>query len=540
LFDRIYEPFRFLCNSNTLIDEEVGLNWCALDMAGPTEQMKEALKKIAADGKYIMELDKPSVFALGDSAAQKKMDEWDKVMLEKKRKVLVPDPALGAEEQKVSVRKWLRDELYHSTDKTVTSTDELCKEALEAFAVEALKEIEKIAKDYLSGGKYSAGSADELMRRIMAGTCRVNDAAERMFGKSDQLKRATPGIHLSNVGAVVACESMKLFGANGKCSKLHPYVLEALMYMVTHDQGWYQSAHEATREESSLHTQLQRAERKNKALEQLEIKYEKALRYHKKKSDLPTTKAQLEALVKGLSGNQTTEAYKDQVRHRVLGNGWRDFNIAWSKNGVATPDAVLKQHLLDMYKKETKLKWPTDPPIPGSLCCEVPFVLGTPTDDRTQADEDKQQLGLSIAVKVNDPSYVSLKPKKKARSWQNAIPVVDQSLVGRVVEYCFSDNLWYEGLVLEVSNGTTAYAPLKNTGQKKAKKHGVRWVHIKFDLGGRPDSENWHHLRASHTYYNPKTDFPGGWRMGAIGETLEFSMVAEGRVGGGGGGGGGE
>jgi hypothetical protein len=54
---------------------------------------------------------------------------------------------------------------------------------------------------------------------------------------------------------------------------------------------------------------------------------------------------------------------------------------------------------------------------------------------------------------------VSLKPKKipstRARTWQRAIPAVDQGLMGRVISFYFDDLKWYEGEVLQVSDGMT-------------------------------------------------------------------------------------
>ena len=58
---------------------------------------------------------------------------------------------------------------------------------------------------------------------------------------------------------------------------------------------------------------------------------------------------------------------------------------------------------------------------------------------------------MAIAAKVNQPGYVSLKPKKNPKHtcthMQRAIPAVDQGLVGRLISYYFDDLQWYEGIV---------------------------------------------------------------------------------------------
>ena len=78
---------------------------------------------------------------------------------------------------------------------------------------------------------------------------------------------------------------------------------------------------------------------------------------------------------------------------------------------------------------------------------------------------------------------------------------------------------------MEVSDGVTVYKALTNKGQKRGRTYGARWAHIKYDNRGFPDSEDWHHLRATRHYYNPQTPTPGGWRLGEVGEAIDFETA---------------
>ena len=347
LYDKIFEAFQFLCNSDTLNGEKSGLAWCALDMAGPTQQLKAALEEMVKDGQYLMKLERANIFNLDDTKAQEQLDEWDELMLERTREVHVKEE-VAETERDVSVRRWLRDELYRSNDADVQKTDELCAEAMQCFAVTALAELKKIAKDYIDNGKYTPENATAFMREILVGTCRNNDPAKRLFGKCDEVVRSTPNLSLSNAGGVVACGELDVFGPEGEFSAMHPYVSESFMYMVTHDQVWYQAFHTLTKDQQELQTQLSRSENARVALIKIEVEYEERVRYHRQRDKIPTTAVQLDRATAQLSDNATCALYKNQVRFRTLGNGWKkeppailkgvfNFHIAWTCRGKLPP-----------------------------------------------------------------------------------------------------------------------------------------------------------------------------------------------------------
>ena len=95
-------------------------------------------------------------------------------------------------------------------------------------------------------------NATAFMREILVGTCRTNDPAERLLGKCDGLVRSTPNLSLSNAGRIGACGELDVFGLGGEFSVMHPFVSEAFMYMVTHDQVWYQAFHTLTKDQQEL------------------------------------------------------------------------------------------------------------------------------------------------------------------------------------------------------------------------------------------------------------------------------------------------
>ena len=106
LYDKIFEAFQFLCNSDTLNGEKSGLTLCALDIAGPTQQLKAALEEMVKDGQYLMKLKRVNIFKLDDTKAQEQLDEWDELMLERTREVHVKEK-VAETERDVSVRRWL-------------------------------------------------------------------------------------------------------------------------------------------------------------------------------------------------------------------------------------------------------------------------------------------------------------------------------------------------------------------------------------------------------------------------------------------------
>ena len=119
------------------------------------QQLKAALEEMVKDWQYLMKLKRANIFNLDDTKAQEQLDEWDELMLERTREVHVKEE-VAETERDVSVRRWLRDELYRSNDADVQKTDELCAEAMQCFAVTALAELKKIAKDYIDNGKYTS------------------------------------------------------------------------------------------------------------------------------------------------------------------------------------------------------------------------------------------------------------------------------------------------------------------------------------------------------------------------------------------------
>ena len=104
---------------------------------------------------------------------------------------------------------------------------------------------------------------------------------------------------------------------------MHPYVIEGLMYMVTHDQVWYQAFQTLSKEQQELHAQLQRSENARAALIKVEVDYEERVRYHKQRDKIPTTAAQLDRAAAQLSDTAKCVLHKSQVRFRTLGNGWK-------------------------------------------------------------------------------------------------------------------------------------------------------------------------------------------------------------------------
>ena len=91
-----------------------------------------------------------------------------------------------------------------------------------------------------------------------------------------------------------------------------------------------------------------------------------------------------------------------------------NFHFAWTYKGQITTNVELRKHILNMYHHEKKVPWPKEAPIPSTLIDTGKFVLGTITSNRVSHDEGMVEVGVAIAAKVNQPGYVSLKPKNKS------------------------------------------------------------------------------------------------------------------------------
>jgi hypothetical protein len=548
IFDKIFQQLRFLCNSNALLDGEAALEWGPLEMAEVTDQLEFALEKTKDNGRWLMERGQlkedgtreKGVFELDDEDAQEKLEQHDKHLLKRKMPVAVPTLASNSnwqgggsgkssskQKEKKSMLVELRCELYSPTDDTNIACTETVVELLEAFAVGALQELRKIGEDYLSSsnGKYAVGNPDTFMRSILAGKKRTNNAAERLFARSDRTKRSIPNIKLKTVGGMIACQSNNTFGPDGDISNLGVIEREGLLYMSHHDSHLHKAYNNLEEEVQHIRKQLNKSRIKQEKLERAEKAFASMMRY--RRMPVINTENKLAEAVKGKSEAGTRVVYKNQINIRRLGNCWGEkeiegfnFMCGFSSDGVDHSLEYLKLHLHEVFKKEKTITWPTDPPIPLQLLARALPKIGGSTKQRDGLEEITKEDGAAIMAKVMDPEY---KPKQRQRVWQQNAPEVTSDMVGRYVLYCFDVSKkktevvtkWFEGKVQDVAEPNQRYLGKGGKTEKGGRVYGPRWVYVVFDHDGHEDSEMWLHLR-ERGYYNPHAPRPGAWKLNAV------------------------
>ena len=159
------------------------------------------------------------------------------------------------------------------------------------------------------------------------------------------------------------------------------------------------------------------------------------------------------------------------IKIQVIGFGWSDLHMPWSRDGKHLSVHLLTTHLKKLLKAEKDRGIPEKPPtmLPGSK--DLP-VLGTKVPD-LKMFEDKQSAHKETFV-------TSAKEAQQERVDEGlddvceflqptTMPQVDRDLVGKRLDVCCKCLLeeggevlrWCQGEVLSVSNGDNIVKPGK-------------------------------------------------------------------------------
>jgi len=199
-------------------------------------------------------------------------------------------------------------------------------------------------------------------------------------------------------------------------------------------------------------------------LRKLKGEYLATLEFWEQREGRRVTMREVNSDLQRCSGDGKRIVYlKLAIEIRVVGFGWSDLALAWSKDGVQKGTKALKAALVGILEVERARGVPEDPPVP-SMHRKTLKQLGAPIGqfDELRAAGDVAQADFETAVAAERMHRGAAGRKQAA-----APPRVDESLVDARIEYAekvtFADKTstiyWISGVVLEVSDGETPRTP---------------------------------------------------------------------------------
>ena len=370
------------------------------------------------------------------------------------------------------------------------------------------------------------------------GKIAVNDPAESLFGSTTRQLQCFGRVSLGNAGGmgqVQANADMKRIIKDGKNTKgigekqglfhmLSQQMKNSLLIMAEQDR-------DKVRKYDATALEQQRAAKEKK--EQLLIKrgFEKAseayidgIYYYEMFNSQACwrTSAEVDRQIKKLkSKSAKLNGLKENIRMRVLGLGWKDLAIAWSKNGKECTVNQLLNHLKKIISQQRTRGIPEKPPVKLPERKVLP-TLGRKTailsriEDKYASQSEKfETAGQNLRVErelagIGD-RYSQMQPL--------SMPVVDKKLIGKRLDVCFKWNLeeggtelrWSQGEVVDVSDGSNILKPgARSACYKKGEAALIGWDKNK-------DTNEPSHISAQRllpSKWNPKNKHSeGAWRF---------------------------
>ena len=197
----------------------------------------------------------------------------------------------------------------------------------------------------------------------------------------------------------------------------------------------------------------------------------------------------IEEMTQGLkeltSKTARLEALKENIRIRVKGFGWKEFEIRWSEQGVAKTVDELAKHLKNIIIAEADMEFPKEPPINIPKRKKTPdlgdlttFAKNLDTKFLKDAETFKQE-AKQIKLTREDAGFGD----KYDEMQQRVPPTIDESFVGKRIDSLFefdSDDSeemirWCQGEVIEVCDGTWLKPYARTAKFKENEAVRVRW-----------------------------------------------------------------
>ena len=397
---KVIQPLRFFTNSKAV-------GFCAADMHKVMEPLFEFLGALESDGSMMMDVDL-DIFAdvgkdddaeNGDGPVRLAYKSWKANHFGRMRRTI---------DGKVShpMNRLALVEVFDPSDKDNKDTDAMVVKLLQVWAAGMLDGINNSPlKDYVKNGKYSSSELTEVMQEDLQGVDVVNDFCERIFGGYDQERKKHQGIDWSSAGAQFQGKANKSIFVVAETAHRKPDGSEAgcgdegalFDSMPEHEQ---MSCVEAARQDvprlraeddeavlaATLATlEAHEAQRETK-LRHAAQNWAKACYFFDREPI--TTMRDLNDALKDKSGSKQLTILKDQFNIRVVGYGWTELKVPFSKKGCAVTGTVsdLTEQFKSMLAKEKDLTKPKEAPVPGAATTRLPS-LGTLTQQAVDLSE---------------------------------------------------------------------------------------------------------------------------------------------------------
>lgn len=495
--------------------------------------LEPALEEIKMNGKKFLDEDfMMGIFSELLNTIPPFREYWDFIFEEKQT------ATVGSTTDKMLPFDQLRAELFYPQSKTNQDTTEM----VEALAVEVAKAIltelrdpNKATSNYLTSasGKFSWGYTSAADKVSGLGKCATNDDAERPFGGLTSELQRFGRIGLTNAGGITQARVNGDFYRSK--SKKGDDVVEGLFHQLPTEmkQSLFATAMEDApvtikADSEALARQRDSKRMKEEVLRQRGFMAAKenlvdAIVYHKMYGSLAcwmTERAVDSELIKLGSKTAQLRHLKEQIKMRVLGLGWDQFQTTWSKNGIEKTPKELATHLKNIIREGRSLEVPIEPPARLPTRKELP-ALGTVTQDVLDLDASrasKHQEFVESAEELRCEREAVGMGDLRGELQPTSHPPIDKSLVGKRIEmlFQFTENgtgenkffEWCKGIIKRVSDG-------KNLKKTRAFYKPGEAVEIEWDTeyveDGNPNCTT-HVLLKSK--WNPNVhNTEGSWRL---------------------------
>lgn len=489
-------PMRFLAG-NTHHFGQLGYDWSSRSMGLAIDALEEAMIELEKDGSKLLDEEfMCSIFSkLYNDGPFEPLTEYMQYMFGKcnQKRGLQIDSALSnnqvlfiypiAETKKtdnIDGSKTLpfdrlKAELFYPEREENVATEELVgKMAVEVAQcmLTELRDPKKATSDYLTSaeGEFSYGFTTEEEHQACIGKMATNDPAESPFAQLTQQLQTFGrilGIHASAVGHARVNGDFKRDIKNpefdGAYHKLSKEMRESLlMFALNAAPRVRATARAAEEKQRAAKEEKRKLLRKNKLLAAQE-EYVKALTYIEMYHSPAcwNTREEVHQRFNNLSSETARkEAVKEQIRIRVLGFGWKDLHIPWSKDGDDFSASNLRDKLINNI-----IVGAVDRDIPSVPPVNLPsrkkmHQLGTCSKDVELLDNNKDAEKESFVEEANElrddlveEGYID--PHEKT---QRDRPEVDENLINQRMEqlwnYTEEDGTvvpqWCQGLIVGV------------------------------------------------------------------------------------------
>jgi len=259
--------------------------------------------------------------------------------------------------------------------------------------------------------------------------------------------------------------------------------------------------------------QKKRDANRDKSMQRLAELHQKATEFFEESEQRRRSITDVKKDLKGLSDPQQIAYLKKAIQIRVVGYGWSDLHVPWSKGGVAKKPHELLDALKRIIAEELKREVPSEAPF-QMLPRKTLKHLGAPIAQfqalvakREAVDEARRREILAETERDKD-SKGDLSTKQPPRA-----PRVNSKLVGTRIQYLDKidadgkETHWFPGVITEFSDGSVA------KGGRSTKNWPDGFVCIEFDaqpaLGWEEETVMWAPLRLSK--FNGST--VNAWRL---------------------------